>query len=142
MAADEEENYVVAQANTPLNADGSFEDERVLVRRSPQAASLEDLRKMLEAESFFGATTDIGYVPPVEVDYMDVSPKQIVSVGTALIPFLEHDDANRALMGANMQKQAVPLVRAEAPYIGTGIEDRAARDAGDLIQALEDGEVT
>ena len=92
-------------------------------------------RKMLEAESFFGATTDIGYVPPAEVDYMDVSPKQIVSVGTALIPFLEHDDANRALMGANMQKQAVPLVRAEAPYIGTGIEDRAARDAGDLIQA-------
>ena len=135
MAADEEENYVVAQANTPLNPDGTFVDARVLVRRSPQAASLEDLRKMLEAESFFGATTDIGYVPPAEVDYMDVSPKQIVSVGTALIPFLEHDDANRALMGANMQKQAVPLVRAEAPYIGTGIEDRAARDAADLIQA-------
>ena len=97
---------------------------------------------MLEAESFFGATTDIAYVPPAEVDYMDVSPKQIVSVGTALIPFLEHDDANRALMGANMQKQAVPLVRSEAPYIGTGIEDRAARDAGDLIQAVEDGEIT
>ncbi|MEJ7720448.1 MAG: hypothetical protein WKF58_08355 [Ilumatobacteraceae bacterium] len=72
--------------------------------------------------SFFGATTDIGYVPPAEVDYMDVSPKQIVSVATALIPFLEHDDANRALMGANMQRQAVPLLRAEAPYIGTGIE--------------------
>ncbi|CAN5838858.1 DNA-directed RNA polymerase subunit beta [soil metagenome] len=141
MAADEEENYVVAQANTPIKADGTFVDERVLVRRSPQAASLDDLRKMLEAESFFGATTDIGYVPPSEVDYMDVSPKQIVSVGTALIPFLEHDDANRALMGANMQKQAVPLVRAEAPYIGTGIEDRAARDAGDLLQADEDGEV-
>ena len=120
----------------------TFVDERVLVRRSPQAASLDDLRKMLEAESFFGATTDIGYVPPIEVDYMDVSPKQIVSVGTALIPFLEHDDANRALMGANMQKQAVPLVRAEAPYIGTGIEDRAARDAGDLVQATGDGEVT
>ena len=130
MAADEEENYVVAQANTPINADGTFKDERVLVRRSPQAASLEDLRKMLEAESFFGATTDIASVPPNEVQLMDVSPKQIVSVGTALIPFLEHDDANRALMGANMQKQAVPLVRAEAPYIGTGIEDRAARDAG------------
>ena len=141
MAADEEENYVVAQANTPINADGTFVDDRVLVRRSPQAASLDDLRKMLEAESFFGATTDIGYVPPSEVDYMDVSPKQIVSVGTALIPFLEHDDANRALMGANMQKQAVPLVRAEAPYIGTGIEDRAARDAGDLLQATGDGEV-
>ncbi len=142
MAADEEENYVVAQANTPLNPDGTFVGARVLVRRSPQAANLEDLKRMLEAESFFGATTDIAYVPPAEVDYMDVSPKQIVSVGTALIPFLEHDDANRALMGANMQKQAVPLVRAEAPYIGTGIEDRAARDAADLIQALEDGEVT
>ncbi|HEY3484034.1 MAG TPA: DNA-directed RNA polymerase subunit beta, partial [Ilumatobacteraceae bacterium] len=142
LDADAEEEYVVAQANTPLNADGTFKDDRVLVRRSPQAASLDDLRKMLEAESFFGATTDIGYVPPTEVDYMDVSPKQIVSVGTALIPFLEHDDANRALMGANMQKQAVPLVRAEAPYIGTGIEDRAARDAGDLIEAIDDGEVT
>jgi DNA-directed RNA polymerase subunit beta len=113
----------------------------VLVRRSPQAASLDDLRKMLEAESFFGATTDIGYVDPTEVDYMDVSPKQIVSVATALIPFLEHDDANRALMGANMQRQAVPLVRAEAPYIGTGIEERAARDAADLIEAPDDGDV-
>ena len=142
MAADEEENYVVAQANTAVNADGTLADDRVLVRRSPQAANLEDLKRMLEAESFFGATTDIAYVPPAEVDYMDVSPKQIVSVGTALIPFLEHDDANRALMGANMQKQAVPLVRSEAPYIGTGIEDRAARDAGDLIQAVEDGEIT
>jgi DNA-directed RNA polymerase subunit beta len=142
MAADEEENYVVAQANTPLLDDGSIRDERTLVRRSPQAASLEDLRKMLEAESFFGATTDIGYVPPAEVDFIDVSPKQIVSVATALIPFLEHDDANRALMGANMQRQAVPLVRAEAPYIGTGIENRAARDAADLIQAIDDGEVT
>ena len=95
---------------------------------------------MLEAESFFGATTDIGYVKPDEVDYMDVSPKQIVSVATALIPFLEHDDANRALMGANMQRQAVPLVRAEAPYIGTGIEARAARDAADLIQATDEGD--
>ena len=73
---------------------------------------------------------------------MDVSPRQIVSVGTALIPFLEHDDANRALMGANMQKQAVPLVRAEAPYIGTGIEARAARDAADMIIATDDGEIT
>jgi len=141
MAADEEENYVVAQANTPLAADGAIRDEKVLVRRSPQAASLEDLRKMLEAESFFGATTDIGYVPPTEVDFIDVSPKQIVSVATALIPFLEHDDANRALMGANMQRQAVPLLRPEAPYIGTGIENRAARDAADLIQAIDDGEV-
>ena len=142
MAADEEENYVVAQANTPLAEDGRIQEARVLVRRSPQAASLEDLRKMLEAESFFGATTDIGYVKPTEVDFIDVSPKQIVSVATALIPFLEHDDANRALMGANMQRQAVPLLRAEAPYIGTGIENRAARDAADLIQAEDDGEVT
>lgn len=141
MAADEEENYVVAQANTPLLDDGSIRDAKTLVRRSPQAASLEDLRKMLEAESFFGATTDIGYVPPTEVDFIDVSPKQIVSVATALIPFLEHDDANRALMGANMQRQAVPLLRAEAPYIGTGIEKRAARDAADLIQAEDDGDV-
>ncbi|MGD9702794.1 MAG: DNA-directed RNA polymerase subunit beta [Acidimicrobiia bacterium] len=142
MAADEEEMYVVAQANTPLHPDGTFREARVLVRRSPQAASLDDLKRMLEAESFFGATTDIGYVPGVEVDFMDVSPKQIVSVATALIPFLEHDDANRALMGANMQRQAVPLIRAEAPYVGTGIEARAARDAADLIQAIEDGEVT
>jgi DNA-directed RNA polymerase subunit beta len=142
MAADEEENYVVAQANTPLKENGAIAEERILVRRSPQAASLEDLRKMLEAETFFGATTDIGYVPPTEVDFIDVSPKQIVSVATALIPFLEHDDANRALMGANMQRQAVPLIRAEAPYIGTGIENRAARDAADLIQAIDDGEVT
>ncbi len=141
MAADEEELYVVAQANTPLNPDGSFRDERVLVRVSPQAASLDDLKRMLEAESFFGATTDIRYIPGNEVDIMDVSPKQIVSVATALIPFLEHDDANRALMGANMQRQAVPLIRAEAPYIGTGIEARAARDAADLIQAPEAGEV-
>ena len=96
------------------------------MRRSPQAASLADLKLQLERDVFFGATTDIGYVPPEEVDFMDVSPKQIVSVATALIPFLEHDDANRALMGANMQRQAVPLVRAEAPYIGTGIEARAA----------------
>ena len=141
MAADEEELYVVAQANTPINPDGSFRDERVLVRVSPQAASLDDLKRMLEAESFFGATTDIRYIPGNEVDIMDVSPKQIVSVATALIPFLEHDDANRALMGANMQRQAVPLIRAEAPYIGTGIEARAARDAADLIQAPEAGEV-
>ena len=142
MAADEEEKYVVAQANTPLNADGSFKTDRVLCRKSPQAASLEDLKRMLEAESFFGATTDIASVSPDEIELMDVSPRQIVSVATALIPFLEHDDANRALMGANMQRQAVPLLRAEAPYIGTGIEDRAARDAADLIQATGDGTVT
>ena len=142
MPADEEENYVVAQANTALNADGTFKAERVLVRRSPQAASLDDLKKMLEAESFFGSTTDIAYVPGTEVDFIDVSARQIISVATALIPFLEHDDANRALMGANMQRQAVPLLRAEAPYIGTGIEARAARDGADLILAKDSGTVT
>ena len=90
---------------------------------------------------FFGATTEIGSVPRDEVQLMDVSPKQIVSVGTALIPFLEHDDANRALMGANMQKQAVPLVKAEAPYIGTGVE-AAPRAAADICMALGNGTVT
>ena len=142
LAADEEEKYVLAQANTPVNPDGSFAQERVLVRRSPQAASLEDLRLQLERDIFFGATTDIQYVPGMEVQLMDVSPRQIVSVGTALIPFLEHDDANRALMGANMQKQAVPLIRSEAPYIATGIEARAARDAADMVIATDDGEIT
>jgi DNA-directed RNA polymerase subunit beta len=142
MPADEEEKYVIAQANTAVNADGTFSDAKVLVRRSPQAASLEDLKRMLEAESFFGATTDILYVSPSEVDYIDLSPKQIVSVATGLIPFLEHDDANRALMGANMQRQAVPLIRTEAPYIGTGMERRAAMEGADLIVATDDGEVT
>jgi DNA-directed RNA polymerase subunit beta len=141
LAADEEEEYVVAQANAPLNPDGSFQNDRVLVRQSPQAATLEGLSRQLEQEVFFGATTEISSVPPDEVQLMDVSPKQIVSVATALIPFLEHDDANRALMGANMQRQAVPLLRAEAPYIGTGIESRAARDAADLILAEDDGVV-
>jgi DNA-directed RNA polymerase subunit beta len=133
---------VVAQANTAVNADGTFRDSKILVRQSPQAASLADLKRMLEAESFFGATTDIKMVPPNEVQLIDVSPKQIVSVATALIPFLEHDDANRALMGANMQRQAVPLVRTEAPYVGTGMERKAASDGADLILAKEEGEVT
>ncbi len=140
LPADEEEEYVVAQANAPLNADGTFQDDRVLVRRSPQAATLGELKLQLERDVFFGATTEICNVPPTEVHLMDVSPKQIVSVATSLIPFLEHDDANRALMGANMQKQAVPLLRAEAPYIGTGIEARAARDAADMIIADGDGD--
>ena len=112
------------------------------MRRSPQAASLADLRLMLERDVYFAATTEISAVPPEEVQLMDVSPKQIVSVATALIPFLEHDDANRALMGANMQRQAVPLLRAEAPYIGTGVEERAARDAADMILAEGAGKVT
>ena len=142
LAADEEEEYVVAQANAPIDADGRFINPRVLARRSPQAASLQDLRLQLEQEVFFGATTEISYVPPDEVQMMDISPKQIVSIATALIPFLEHDDANRALMGANMQRQAVPLVRPEAPYIGTGVEGRAARDAADMVLAATDGVVT
>jgi DNA-directed RNA polymerase subunit beta len=139
LPADEEEEYIVAQANTPVNPDGTFRADRVLVRRSPQAASLSDLRLQLERDEFLGATTEISSVTPDEVQLMDVSPKQIVSVAAALIPFLEHDDANRALMGANMQRQAVPLLRAEAPYIGTGIEGRAARDAADMVLAEEDG---
>ncbi len=142
LTADEEEEYIVAQANAPLDADGSFRNDRVLVRKSPQAATLEGLKLQLEREVFFGATTEISAVAPEEVQLMDVSPKQIVSVATALIPFLEHDDANRALMGANMQRQAVPLVRAEAPYVGTGIEARAARDAADMIVAEDSGVVT
>jgi DNA-directed RNA polymerase subunit beta len=142
LAADEEEEYVVAQANTPLDDEGNFTDERVLVRRSPTSASLSDLKLQLERDVFFGATTEISAVPPAEVQLMDVAPRQIVSVGTALIPFLEHDDANRALMGANMQKQAVPLIQAEAPYIGTGMEARAARDGGEILLAEGDGTVT
>lgn len=114
LTADEEDRFVKAQANAPLRADGSFAEERVLVRRKG------------------GETED---VPPAAVDYMDVSPRQMTSVATAMIPFLEHDDANRALMGANMQRQAVPLVKAEAPLVGTGMEYRAAVDAGDVVVA-------
>ncbi len=142
LAADDEEEYVVAQANAPLDSNNRFVNDRVLVRRSPQAATMKGLQAQLEQEVFFGATTEISSVPPDEVQLMDVSPKQIVSVATALIPFLEHDDANRALMGANMQRQAVPLVRTEAPFVGTGIEGKAARDAADMIVATEDGKVT
>ncbi len=142
LAADEEEEYVVAQANAPIDARGKFINDRVLVRRSPQAATLQGLKTALEQEVFFGATTEISYVAGEEVQLMDVSPRQIVSVATALIPFLEHDDANRALMGANMQRQAVPLVQPEAPYIGTGIEKRAAFDAADMIIAEGPGVVS
>ena len=142
LSADEEELYVVAQANAAVDDSGNFTRDAVLVRRSPQSATLGDLKLQLERESFFGATTDVSEVPPNEVQLMDVSPKQIISVATALIPFLEHDDANRALMGANMQRQAVPLLSAEAPYIGTGIEARAARDAADMLIATDDGVVT
>ncbi len=138
LAADEEEEHVIAQANAPVDAKGSFTEDRVLVRRGPQGTGV----RVGVATTTYGTTSEIDYVPPAEVDLMDVSPKQIVSVSTALIPFVEHDDANRALMGANMQKQAVPLVVPEAPYIGTGVEARAARDAGDVILAEGDGTVT
>ncbi len=138
LAADEEEEHVIAQANAPLNERGEFSEDRVLVRRGPQGAGV----RVGAQGTSYGTTSEIDFVPKLDVDLMDVSPKQIVSVATAMIPFLEHDDANRALMGANMQKQAVPLVRAEAPYIGTGIEHRAARDAGEVIMAEGDGDVT
>ena len=108
------------------------------MRRGPQGTGV----RVGAVGGSYGTTSEIDFVPPSEVDLMDVSPKQIVSVSTALIPFVEHDDANRALMGANMQKQAVPLVVPEAPYIGTGVEARAARDAGDVILAEGNGTVT
>ncbi len=120
LAADEEDLHVIAQANAGLNEDQSFSEDRVLVRTK-------------------GGEVD--YVLPTDVDYMDVSPRQMVSVATAMIPFLEHDDANRALMGANMQRQAVPLIRSDAPFVGTGMEYRAAVDAGDVIVAQRSGTV-
>jgi DNA-directed RNA polymerase subunit beta len=121
LTATEEERYVIAQANAPLTEDGKFRNDRVLVRK---------------------AGGEVEAVPPSQVDYMDVSPKQIVSVSTALIPFLEHDDANRALMGSNMQRQAVPLIRSDAPLVGTGVERRTAQDSGDMVVSPIDGEVT
>ena len=120
LTADEEDLHVIAQANAPLGRDGAFAEDRVLVRKR------------------FG---EVDFVPRDEVDYMDVSPRQMVSVATAMIPFLEHDDANRALMGSNMQRQAVPLLRAEAPLVGTGMEYRGAVDAGDVITAEKAGVV-
>ena len=120
LSADEEDKHVIAQANAAVDKNGKFTESLVLVRKK-------------------GGEVDS--VPPDEVDYMDVSPKQLVSVAAALIPFLEHDDANRALMGANMQKQAVPLLRSDAPLVGTGVEFRAAVDAGDVVIALDGGTV-
>jgi DNA-directed RNA polymerase subunit beta len=137
FAADEEEEYVIAQASATLDGEGHFVGDRVLVRRGPQGAGV----RVGATTTSYGTTSEVDYVPPAEVDLMDVSPKQIVSVSTALIPFVEHDDANRALMGANMQKQAVPLLVPEAPYIGTGIEARAAQDAGEVIVAEGNGRI-
>ena len=138
LAADEEEEHVIAQANAAIDAKGNFLEDRVLVRRGPQGTGV----RMGAMNSLSSTTSEIDFVPPAEVDLIDISPKQIISVSTALIPFVEHDDANRALMGANMQKQAVPLVVPEAPYVGTGIEARAARDAGDVIVAEGTGTVS
>ena len=121
LTADEEDEHIIAQANAPLTEDNHFAEPRVLVRR--RGGEVENIQAS-------------------EVDYMDVSPRQMVSVATAMIPFLEHDDANRALMGANMMRQAVPLIRAEAPLVGTGMEFRAAVDAGDVLLARKSGVVT
>ncbi len=120
LTADEEDRYVIAQANAPLTAELTFAEPRVLVRRRGG---------------------EIDYIPGTEIDYMDVSPRQMVSVATAMIPFLEHDDANRALMGSNMMRQAVPLLKSEAPLVGTGMEYRCAVDAADVITAEKPGVV-
>ena len=112
LTAAEEDNYTIAQANAPLKNDGTFQNKRVLSRQNGG---------------------EVAFVSDKEIDFMDVSPKQICSVTTALIPFLEHDDANRALMGSNMQRQAVPLVKTEAPYVGTGMEENVARDSGEAL---------
>lgn len=120
LTADDEDRYVIAQANAALDKNNKFVEDRVLVRQR---------------------NGEVAEVPADEVDYMDVSPRQMVSVATALIPFLEHDDANRALMGANMQRQAVPLIKSDSPIVGTGIEFRAAVDAGDVVVATKAGVV-
>ncbi|NMM33672.1 MAG: DNA-directed RNA polymerase subunit beta, partial [Phycicoccus sp.] len=120
LSADEEDKWVIAQANAPLTVDGHYAEERVLVRTKGG---------------------EVEYVPGADVDYMDVAARQMVSAATALIPFLEHDDANRALMGSNMMRQAVPLVRSEAPLVGTAMEYRAALDSGDVVRADKSGVV-
>ena len=117
MSADVEDNYIIAQASEPLDKDGSFVNERIRVRYR---------NEVIEVDSD-------------KVQYVDVSPKQLVSIAAAMIPFLEHDDAKRALMGANMQRQAVPLMITESPIVGTGIEYRAAKDSGILVLAEDDG---
>ncbi len=118
MTADVEDEFIIAQSNEELDEEGRFVNKRVIAR---------------------GKDGAIDIYPSNDVDYMDVSPKQIVSVGTSMIPFLENDDANRALMGANMQRQAVPLLKTESPIIGTGIEYKAARDSGVVIIAENPG---
>ena len=117
MTADAEEQYVIAQANSPLKGDGSFATELVHARYQ----------------------TEFIEVPPAKVQYMDVSPMQVISIAAGLIPFLEHDDANRALMGANMMRQAVPLLRPDRPFVATGLEERAAADSCVTVRAVADG---
>ena len=112
LTAFEEDQFTIAQANAPLKEDGTFKNKKVLCRQNGGA---------------------VAFVSDKDINFMDVSPKQICSVTTALIPFLEHDDANRALMGSNMQRQAVPLVKTEAPYVGTGMEENVARDSGEAL---------
>src|ERR1700690_1226918 len=119
LTADREEQFIIAQANSPVDDKGKFLTDRVVCR----------------------ARTDFIDVEPARVDYMDVSPKQLVSIAASLIPFLEHDDANRALMGSNMQRQAVPLLVTEAPLVATGLEDRVARDSRAVVVAEESGKV-
>ena len=120
MTADTEDEYIIAQASEPVDEENRFINDRIRVRHLDEITEVEKEK----------------------VDYVDVSPKQLVSVGAAMIPFLEHDDANRALMGANMQRQAVPLMITDSPIVGTGMEYRAAKDSGVVIIAEEDGEVT
>ena len=120
MTADEEDHYVIAQANEPIAEDGMLANERVTVRRRDEIVEVDR----------------------AQVDYIDVSPRQLISVATGMIPFLENDDANRALMGSNMQRQAVPLLKPEAPYVGTGIEYKAACDSGVVLLSRENGVVT
>ena len=117
LAADEEDGCYIAQAKEPLNPDGTFVNDRITAR----------------------VRADVQSVEPSRVDYIDVSPRQVISVATAMIPFLDHDDANRALMGSNMQRQAVPLLRPEAAYVATGIEYKAGKDSGVCLRAREDG---
>ena len=119
LGAEDEDRYTIAQANAPIRADGSYENDLVRARTGG----------------------DVPLVSPDEIDYMDVAPNQIISPAASMIPFLEHDDANRALMGSNMQRQAVPLLRPEAPYVGTGLEGRAARDSRAILVAEGAGTV-
>lgn len=120
LTADEEDNYVVAQANVLIDEEGSFKEDMVIVRYNKDSDNITTM-------------------PSNRVDYMDVSPKQVVSVATALIPFLENDDSNRALMGSNMQRQAVPLLIPKAPLVGTGMEHKSAKDSGVCIVSKYDG---